>query len=122
MGYDTNFTLLLYNKQEGHAEQAKKKFSKVFDDIEKQSGYTLSIRDEESGIAYLNDAHWYDCEADLQKVSRKHHDIIIVAKGEGEQRDDNWEARFLDGNIESVRARIVWPPFKEILIGNENQG
>lgn len=121
MGYDTNFTLLLYNKQEGHAEQAKTKFSEVFNDIEKQSGYTLSDRDEESGIVYLNESHWYDCEEDLQKVSKKHPDIIIVAQGEGEERDDNWETRFLDGKMESVRAQIVWPPFKEILIGNENK-
>ena len=35
--------------------------------------------------------------------------------GEGEDRDDTWCARFLDGNLERVEQETRFPPFKTIL-------
>jgi hypothetical protein len=120
MGYDTNFSIHLYAKSEENVLD-RKTCNKVFSYIEKQSGYKLDEKNPENGFAGLYEAHWYDCARDLAEVSKRHPGVIIEVDGEGEDRDDTWCARFLDGELERVEQETRFPPFKTILRPEEKK-
>lgn len=106
MGYDSNFQIRIYKYKS--FEEAKQ----VVDDIEKESGHTMSEKDYDS--CSLNEAHWYDWEKDLKKVSKKYPDVVIEADREGEDRNDNQRARFHDGKSEILGMIYSFPDFEEI--------
>lgn len=111
MGYLSNFTVSLMTRDTGKYIDLQEQ-EKIFQEIEEQSRYQFNT---EGDMLQLNEAKWYDVHDDLTKISKKHPEIIIQVEVEGENRDDNWKARYLNGESESVRAKIVFPKFEEIV-------
>ena len=115
MGYATNFKITIY--REIVSTETLNENKQIFDEIETKSGYTFdSLNDEE---ATLDEAKWYDAVDDVASVAKKHPGVIIELIGEGEDRDDNWVARFCGNEYEIIRADIEWPEFKDILTPEE---
>ena len=57
----------------------------------------------------LNDVlKWYDHEKDMIELSKEFPDIMFMLEGEGEERDDNWRLYVHNGELEWVRAMLVW--------------
>lgn len=112
MGYDNNFLLYFHG---GNSEERKQ----VMEEIEKESGYTLTDKDDEE--AHLYESHWYDYERDITKVAKKHPDIIIEVWREGEERGDGEGTRFKKDERESVKLKYVWPEFKNIRVPDDNK-
>lgn len=110
MGYNTTYKLKLHNAR---PEQCKE----VFKEIEETSKYTLDdIQDDEAELA---DAHWYNYGHDLTKVSKKFPGIIIEIYAEGEDRNDTWQARYLNGNEEHIDIVTTLAPLSRILTDEE---
>lgn len=115
MGYYTNFKITLY--REIVSAETINEDKRIFDEIETESGYTFdSINDEE---ATLNEASWSDAVEDVATVAKKHPGVIIELIGEGEDRHDDWIARFCGDKYEIILAAIEWPEFKDILTPEE---
>ena len=66
------------------------------------------------------EAHWYDYDKDLIKISKKHPTVLIEVSGDGENSDDLWAARYRNGESETVRFEGL-PDFKEILTPQEEE-
>ena len=115
MGYLTNFTITICRKIESAETLNENK--RIFDEIETKSGYTFdSLNDEE---AQLNECKWNNAVKDVASVAKKHPGVIIELIGEGEDRHDNWVARFCGDKYEIIRTDIEWPEFKDILTPEE---
>lgn len=115
MGYLTNFVINICREIESAETHNENK--RIFDEIETKSGYTFdSLNDEE---ATLDEAKWYDAVEDVASVAKKHPEVIIELIGEGEDRDDNWVARFCGDKREIIEADLEWPEFKDILTPEE---
>lgn len=103
MGYSTYFTL---NKIQGSDED----FNALVKDIEEKSGVDFS---EENGQS----ARWYDYYEDMTALSKKYPDLVVQLDGDGEDSDDIWEARFHNGNVETVGFEML--PFCQIATRDE---
>lgn len=62
---------------------------------------------------------WYNFEADMITFSKLHPEHIFHIRGEGEEREDVWEARFRNGEHEEVRPEVIWPIFEKITLSSE---
>lgn len=115
MGYLTNFTVTICREIESAETLNENK--RIFDEIETKSGYTFcSINDTE---AKLDEGIWSDAVDNVAAVAKKHPGVIIELIGEGEDRHDNWAARFCGNEYEFVKAETLWPEFKYILTPEE---
>jgi hypothetical protein len=68
------------------------------------------------GGGCCNDLSWYEHEEDLLRISVLYPEFTFTLTGIGETNGDLWKKRFRAGRVEEVRAEIVWPEFKELLI------
>ena len=86
MGYLTTYTTNLLSGDE-------QEYNKVL----------TAIKDK-YGIDFLSDnvqdVKWYNYEKDLIRLTKKYPGLTIELCGDGENSDDNWTARFHDGNVE----------------------
>lgn len=57
-------------------------------------------------------AGWSDHEKDMLELSRRFPDSEFTLEGDGEGEADRWRKRFIDGETEEIRPRIVWPEFQ----------
>lgn len=115
MGYLTNFTITICRGIESAVILNENK--RIFDEIETKSGYTFcSINDTE---AKLNEGIWSDAVDNVAAVAKKHPGVIIELVGEGEDRHDDWAARFCGNEYEFVKAETLWPEFNHLLTPEE---
>ena len=112
MGYDSRYALHLY----GGSEEER---IEVINEIETESGYTFNEKDENSAALY--EAHWYDCDKHVEKVAKKHPDIIIEIFRQGEDREDNVAGRYKGRLSEIVTMKQLWPPFTKIMLPREKE-
>jgi hypothetical protein len=85
----------------------QKKFQELFGVI---TGYDLESLLE-------SEKEWYHHGRDMEEISLLYPDVLFELEGNGEEWDDHWQARYLNGKEEKVHAnvRIVYPEFKELL-------
>lgn len=115
MGYLTNFTITICREIE--SAEILNENKRIFDEIETKSGYTFnSINDTE---AKLDEGVWSDAVDNVAAVAKKHPGVIIELIGEGEDRHDNWTARFCGNEYEFVKAETLWPEFNHLLTPEE---
>lgn len=111
MGYRSNFYIRLFGDTG--------EFRGVRKDIETQSGYKLDpIDDDEFAVS---DANWPSATEDLKAVAARHPDILFSLSVEGEDRNDNWSARFKGQEYESRQSMTVTEPFEKILLPFERK-
>lgn len=97
MGYYTNYTL------ETNAPGIDLEISQAIAEI---SGY--------GGDIFRHDyceRKWYDHEKDMVEVSKRYPDVVFILHGEGEESGDLWRKRFVNGQVDEVRAEITYPDF-----------
>jgi uncharacterized protein YodC (DUF2158 family) len=105
MGYYTYFSLALHGKT---------------DDVEACEQTIKSDLDDFSEALLIGEsveAKWYEWEIDMDKIAKKHPNVIIQLCGDGEASDDMWECRWYQGNKEY--HCIEMPPFTEIKLPSE---
>lgn len=64
--------------------------------------------------ATLNDVKWYSCQTDMTGVSLAFPYVTIDVEGDGEESDDQWKARFFNGDSERVEAIVTFPEFQRL--------
>lgn len=96
MGYYTEYTL---ETEEPELEE------EIAEAIAAESGYNVNI------FQTCDYYKWYDHEEDMIKVSRKFPEVVFVLSGKGEDQNDLWKKRFVDGQVDEVRAEISYPDF-----------
>lgn len=66
------------------------------------------------------DCTWYDCPADMLRLSAQYPGRLFTLKGWGQQRGDTWVQWFLNGQCTRGHdAEIHWPAFQPALLGEE---
>jgi len=101
MGYTTWYTL------KTPAELETDNTSLIKDIKELGFDNEMSIPDKHT-IA-LGEWKWYEHMEDMQKLSKKYPDNLFALYGQGEERDDNWVAYFMQGIGYKEYAKIVYP-------------
>lgn len=88
MGYYTNYSLSVLNDRGADLTILKNELNEKFgEDLIDDNGETEEIK-------------WYSWEEDMLELSKKYPDMLIEIRGDGEEGDDFWEARFKDGQEE----------------------
>lgn len=90
MGYVTWFSITLIKGD-------KKEYEKFLNDLAKESGYDC-IKDESSCF----EAKWPSYDYDLRTVSKRHPTLTVEVSGDGEESNDLWSERWLNGKSEFV--------------------
>ncbi len=57
---------------------------------------------------------------DIASVARNHPDAIIQLFRDGEDKDDTELTRFRGEERETLQQQVTWPPFKNIVLPDEN--
>ena len=63
----------------------------------------------ESVLSGETDATWYDHSEDLQKVSMRYPDALLILSGEGEESDDQWVEYHRNGKMQ-LEHMPEWTP------------
>jgi len=82
--------------------------AKVLKKLQEISDYP-QIEDSENGIFYLYDSNWYDWFENFIELSKNYPDTQFYVRGQGEEDDDLWHARFFNGKGSRKTAEIVYP-------------
>ena len=77
-----------------------------------KSDYDDNIHEAE--FYTYDECKWYDHTADMKNISRLFPNVVFKLHGEGEDRDDIWDAYYQNGFIEVCPAEIVYPKPKTI--------
>lgn len=56
---------------------------------------------------------WYNWRTQMLQLAREFPSIHFTLSGEGEDREDNWIADFIDNRFAFRRAEIVYPELKD---------
>ena len=91
MGYLTYFML---NKIEGTDED----FEALMEDIERETGMDFA-----SACGDCVEGKWYDYGEDMCRLTKKYPDLLVELYGDGENSDDQWAARYRNGEEEHVQ-------------------
>lgn len=74
------------------------------DQIEKRSGY---------GYLFDEQVKWYDHKQEMKEYSSKYPKVLFILSGEGEESGDLWREYYLDGKVQTCKARITFDTFDE---------
>lgn len=111
MGYYTSFDITVSGfKEEEHKEYFEFKLYK-----EDEFWSSNWVDQGKSFTKYLDSAKWYSWQKDLEDFSKEFPKLLFEVEGWGEESGDIWRARVKDGKTEVVKAKLVFPEFKEIL-------
>lgn len=110
MGYDTWFNINTSTEPQDYREEEA---------VRKEISNAVFGTDHHNVIEGF-EAHWYDHDKDLIKISKKHPTVLIEISGDGEDSDDIWSARYRNGESETVQFEGL-PDFKEILTPQEEE-
>lgn len=109
MGYKSNYQITILGDP---GETVR-----VIRDIEAESGDSFEKLEDNVIITY--DTKWPSFEEDMKAVARRHPACILCADVEGEDRTDNWRARFKGDQSETVHPVTETPPFTRVLLPGE---
>ena len=118
MAYRSDYSINVFG---GNPETYKK----IFDAIQKEGGIPFDrplnghYRDDKGGYAYVENTDWDDCEQLLSKIARRFPGVTIHIDVSGEDKDDDWKARFRNRSKETVRKVETFPPFTRLLLPGE---
>lgn len=96
MGYYTQYTLSLYNRN--HPSQ------EVAEEVRLMADGLFSDFD---GLSWFVDAKWYDYHKDMLSLSSKFPNEVFVLEGNGEDADDIWKNYYQNGKCQSDGIVIV---------------
>lgn len=74
----------------------------------------ISVDDLDYGL--YGNAKWYKCNHDMCLLSKRYPGILFHLYGEGEEKDDMWDAYYLDGKMEFHKCIIVRGEFSQKLL------
>ena len=116
MGYYTYFQIAFEGDKDKVEAFKKDLLEESKDDDGDIDGYLEDLLSY-SGV----EAKLYDLEDWINAVAPRHPDVLVILDGDGEESDDNWQARWKGDKSE--RRFAVIPPFttKELLTENEKQ-
>ena len=78
-------------------------------------------RKDADGYAYIEDLGCDACRKALLEQSRLHPEVTIHLDASGEDKDDDWKARFRAGEEETIRKKETFDPFSRILLPGEKK-
>ena len=82
--------------------------AKVLKKLQEISDYP-QIEDCGIGQLYVDDVNWHEWYEDMRKLSIFYPDTQFYVRGQGEEDDDLWHARFFNGKGSRKTAEIVYP-------------
>lgn len=114
MGYYTNYSIALYGKE----EDCEAFEQELLDKSKDKGGVADSDLEELLNYCCVH-AKLYDVRDWIDEVAPHHPNVLICLSGDGEESDDNWEARWKGNEHETQKAVI--PPFNNpsLLLDNE---
>lgn len=56
---------------------------------------------------------WYEHELELIEFSKYYPDVLFILTGHGEDNEDMWQKKFLDGNCKRLKAIITFQEDEE---------
>ncbi len=59
-------------------------------------------------------ASWYEHEKEVLDLSRGFPATIFILYGTGEEQGDVWKKRFINGEVEIIRATLVFSDFEPL--------
>lgn len=111
MGYLTNFRLDMKDaKTHEPIYEGSMIFHAVREAFEKINKY-IDFDGLIDGSAELY--KWYDWRTQMLQLAREFPSIHFTLSGEGEDRENNWIADFIDNRFAFRRAEIVYPELKD---------
>ena len=57
---------------------------------------------------------WYEHEEEMLNLSRGFPETIFIMHGSGTEQGDVWKKRFINGEVEIIRAALVFPDFEPL--------
>lgn len=109
MGYYTLYQLKMIRSS---SEDKKGEFAEMVKEMNEK--YVLGIGMVSDTETDIFEAKWYHWEKDMTDMSKKYPDILFELSGDGEEQDDFWKARFLNGECEYSEAKMVYEPFSKL--------
>lgn len=97
MGYYTDYTLTV------PADVPKKRCEEINKIVNGWYVFTDFL-----GTEWYGNAKWYDYEeVDMRDLSRQFPNVLFCLHGEGENRDDLWDAYFMGGKAQFCPAQVT---------------
>jgi len=72
-------------------------------------GFADDMHISDNHTIELGEYKWYEHMEDMQTLSKKYPDNLFTLYGQGEERDDNWVAYFMQGTGYKEYAKLVYP-------------
>lgn len=94
MGYYTDYELTA-EKWCGSNETRRlteEELEKIAEEVEK-----LEVFESQSYNVWWGNAKWYESQSDMMLLSSRCTDVLFTLYGQGEDRDDEWYAYYLNG-------------------------
>lgn len=101
MGYNTDY-ILEHDVTEDALQEVRDQFGMI------ELGFIF----DDGGCTAVS---WYEHEAHLLYISTHFPEFTFTLTGIGEEAGDMWKKRFRAGQVEEVRAEIIWPEFEELI-------
>lgn len=105
MGYYTRHSLRVF----GFNAETQSATLQVEDWLPEYESIVKAIADR-SGYDYPfgEEIKWYDHEKDMVFVSKKFPNLLFELSGEGEESGDLWREYYQNGDLERIRAKVVF--------------
>ena len=105
MNYSTHYSLE-YDTEDDQED--------IRDFLLKSSNYLVEFEVENLVCGITLTTSWYEHEEELLDLSRGFPATIFILHGEGEEQGDKWKKRFINGEVEIIRATLVFPDFEPL--------
>jgi hypothetical protein len=105
MGYATEYTLEFDTPDD---------YGDIKDFLLKSTDYLADFEIEALLDGGTLTVSWYTNEEELLGLSRGFPATIFILHGAGEEQGDVWKKRFINGEVEIIRATLVFPDFEPL--------
>ena len=105
MGYSTEYTLE-YDTPDDYED--------IKDFILKSTDHLIEYEIEDLLGGGSLTGGWYEHEEEVLELSRGFPATIFVLYGTGSEQGDVWKKRFINGEVEIIRATLVFPDFEPL--------
>ena len=108
MGYYTYFNFEARPVDICNTEGIKTSMKKLSSRMDELGVFEEMWTEKDETVLYCcGDAKWYDWEADMRTISAEFPEFVFHMGGDGEERDDLWEAHFLAGRMQYCPATLA---------------
>lgn len=104
MGYLTKYDLSLFKSTEAEHKEAYEYF-----EAHQEDGDAVV----DAFMGRMDEAKWYDHEADVRKFSKKFPKVVFQLQGDGEEQGDTWIKYFRNGKMQTCPAVITFAGFDQ---------